>query len=56
MPTPANRPDGCAFHPRCPRAVDDCRDQIPPLQRYSTDRAVACHVATAAMTTQEVAP
>lgn len=24
-------PDGCAFHPRCPYAMDRCRQDIPPL-------------------------
>lgn len=24
-PDPANLPEGCAFHPRCPYATEDCR-------------------------------
>ena len=24
-------PDGCAFHPRCPRAIDRCRSERPAL-------------------------
>ena len=36
------RPDGCAFHPRCPHAADVCRVQEPALrQRDGAD--VACH-------------
>src|ERR1019366_6785197 len=31
-PNPANRPSGCAFHPRCPVAVAACRVQTPALQ------------------------
>ncbi|WP_037364661.1 ABC transporter ATP-binding protein [Nakamurella lactea] len=26
-------PTGCAFHPRCPHAIDRCRDEIPQLRR-----------------------
>ncbi|MEC3996782.1 ABC transporter ATP-binding protein [Actinacidiphila sp. DG2A-62] len=36
-------PPGCAFHPRCPRARQVCRTDIPPLYRVSTERASACH-------------
>jgi oligopeptide transport system ATP-binding protein len=30
-PSPAGRPSGCAFHPRCPHAIDRCRDEVPGL-------------------------
>jgi oligopeptide transport system ATP-binding protein len=36
-------PPGCAFHPRCPRAQQVCRTDVPPLYRVSTVRASACH-------------
>ncbi len=36
-------PPGCAFNPRCPRAQDVCRTDVPPLYRVSQDRASACH-------------
>jgi oligopeptide/dipeptide ABC transporter ATP-binding protein len=37
-----NPPPGCVFHPRCPHAVDRCREQRPELQQ--TDAGlVACH-------------
>ena len=29
LPSPANLPDGCKFHTRCPRAFDKCKDGIP---------------------------
>src|SRR5271169_3984100 len=29
---PANPPPGCAFHPRCPYAVERCRSEIPTLK------------------------
>jgi peptide/nickel transport system ATP-binding protein len=41
-PDPAALPGGCSFAPRCPRAVDRCRDAEPPLEPKGPDRAVAC--------------
>ena len=32
---PANPPPGCAFHPRCPHAVDRCRVEIPALREVA---------------------
>jgi oligopeptide/dipeptide ABC transporter ATP-binding protein len=31
VPSPANPPTGCRFHPRCPRATDKCKKEEPPL-------------------------
>jgi oligopeptide/dipeptide ABC transporter ATP-binding protein len=31
VPPPGRRPEGCPFHPRCPRAVQRCRAAMPPL-------------------------
>ncbi|MCK1494785.1 ATP-binding cassette domain-containing protein [Bradyrhizobium sp. 180] len=43
-PNPAARPDGCAFHPRCPVALPLCARLAPEL-RYAPDRrSVACHL------------
>jgi oligopeptide/dipeptide ABC transporter ATP-binding protein len=39
---PANRPEGCTFHPRCPFAVDRCRATAPELEQIG-ERRVACH-------------
>ncbi|MEV3989318.1 ABC transporter ATP-binding protein [Streptomyces sp. NPDC049837] len=36
-------PSGCPFHPRCPRARDLCRVDVPPLYPVSEDRRSACH-------------
>jgi len=46
QPSPANRPSGCAFHPRCylSNAREACRTDVPPL--YPTDHpahVAACH-------------
>lgn len=44
VPSPINPPSGCAFHPRCPLAVERCRIQVPPLVPMADGRVVACHV------------
>jgi len=44
VPSPLSPPPGCAFHPRCPYAVDVCRRETPPLEGGRSGRAVACHV------------
>jgi peptide/nickel transport system ATP-binding protein len=38
-------PPGCAFHPRCPVAVDRCRSETPPLREVRPDAWAACHLA-----------
>ncbi|MBW9051348.1 ABC transporter ATP-binding protein [Rhizobium mesosinicum] len=43
-PNPANRPSGCAFHPRCPLARDICRSVVPELVDIGEGRTAACHV------------
>ena len=42
-PSPARPPSGCAFHTRCPRAVDRCRSETPQLTELAPGHAVACH-------------
>ncbi len=36
-----NPPEGCRFHPRCPHAMDICRDKEPPMEAMA-ERSVAC--------------
>lgn len=43
-PDPAARPSGCAFHPRCPLAIDLCRTNAPALRRVGVQRTAACHL------------
>jgi oligopeptide/dipeptide ABC transporter ATP-binding protein len=38
-------PPGCAFHPRCPMAVDRCKAEKPAVRDMGPDAAVACHLA-----------
>ena len=47
-PNPANRPSGCAFHPRCAQAMDRCRVETPALKTVrAAGRRVACHLVDA---------
>jgi len=41
-PSPINPPQGCAFHPRCPYAVDRCKEAVPPLVPCGPSREAAC--------------
>jgi peptide/nickel transport system ATP-binding protein len=40
---PGTVPSGCAFHPRCPYAIDLCRTTEPPLGSAEDGRLVRCH-------------
>jgi peptide/nickel transport system ATP-binding protein len=42
IPDPIDPPKGCAFHPRCPLAIDRCKVERPALGRFGEGR-VACH-------------
>ena len=41
--SPANRPSGCAFHPRCPLATEICRVERPEPREIVSGRVTACH-------------
>ncbi|MEJ2559404.1 MAG: dipeptide ABC transporter ATP-binding protein [Anaerolineae bacterium] len=43
VPSPANPPSGCYFHPRCPYAIDLCSAQTPILEEISPKHYVSCH-------------
>lgn len=43
--SPANRPSGCAFHPRCPMARERCRIEVPEPREIVPGRRSACHFA-----------
>ncbi len=42
VPTPINKPSGCAFRTRCPIAKSDCAGDVPKLTEVSPDHFVAC--------------
>ncbi len=42
VPSPMNPPSGCVFHPRCVKAVDGCKGNIPPLREVVKEHHVAC--------------
>jgi len=42
LPSPLNPPEGCAFHTRCPHALDRCRIDVPLLAPLGA-ASVACH-------------
>jgi oligopeptide/dipeptide ABC transporter ATP-binding protein len=41
-PDPAALPSGCAFHPRCPKALDRCRVEAPPRFTVGQQHTAAC--------------
>jgi oligopeptide transport system ATP-binding protein len=41
-PSPTNPPHGCAFHPRCPYAIEACKKQRPDLEEKEPNRVAAC--------------
>ncbi len=43
VPSAANPPSGCTFHPRCARASERCVVEPPQLERRNAERLVACH-------------
>lgn len=44
VPSPANPPMGCAFHPRCAAAMDICKSVRPDLHDVGDGHFVACHL------------
>ena len=43
VPSLFERPSGCALHPRCPRAVERCRVDLPRIRAIADGRIVECH-------------
>ena len=47
VPSPINKPKGCAFSSRCPLACDKCRQSAPTLKEAAPGHFVACHLVEA---------
>ena len=45
VPSPANPPSGCYFHPRCRYAKDICASEDPKWEEVKTGHYVTCHFA-----------
>lgn len=43
IPSNITPPTGCKFHTRCPIATDKCKEELPPWEKISEGRYVACH-------------
>lgn len=62
IPSPIDPPTGCAFHPRCPIAIDRCVTERPVARQMGPARLAACHLAsttnavTDAATTESIDP
>ncbi len=52
VPSPANPPSGCYFHPRCPYVQDICRAEAPALVEYAPGHQAACHFAAKRLAAQ----
>jgi oligopeptide/dipeptide ABC transporter ATP-binding protein len=44
LPNPISPPPGCMFHPRCPFAMDVCREVVPLTTTTARGQRVACHL------------
>jgi peptide/nickel transport system ATP-binding protein len=43
--SPLNKPTGCPFHTRCPRAIGDlCTEEAPPWQTTPEGKQIFCHI------------
>jgi len=44
LPSPANPPSGCHFHPRCPQAHERCLESYPGQRALAGTHRVSCHL------------
>ena len=44
VPSPINKPKGCAFSSRCPRVCGKCHETVPQLKEVKPGHFVACHL------------
>jgi peptide/nickel transport system ATP-binding protein len=46
LPSPANPPTGCHFHPRCPQVMPVCHETYPEASSFSSTHTARCHLYT----------
>jgi peptide/nickel transport system ATP-binding protein len=44
LPSPSSPPQGCHFHPRCPKAMPVCREVYPPVSEPGAGHRLRCHL------------
>ena len=44
IPSPLERPTGCVFHTRCPKAEPRCSEILPEMTNFAKTRSAACMV------------
>ena len=44
LPSPANPPSGCHFHPRCPKAMIVCSGEYPGVTKFSETHSACCYL------------
>jgi oligopeptide/dipeptide ABC transporter ATP-binding protein len=44
VPSPLDPPQGCRFHPRCPKRFEPCDQAEPKTMAVMNDHEVACHL------------
>jgi peptide/nickel transport system ATP-binding protein len=44
LPSPANPPPGCHFHPRCPHVMPICRKTYPAISTFSSTHSTRCYL------------
>lgn len=44
IPDPINLPQGCVFHPRCPKCTEKCRNTVPGTVALSGEHKIKCHL------------
>ena len=44
IPSPANPPEGCKFHTRCPYATERCKTEAPKQREVEPGHYVVCHL------------